>query len=129
MKSIKSLTAIAATGVVLAFAGQALAHHSAAMFDAKKRVPITGVVKEFRWTNPHGYLQLMVTNSKGREQNWAIEFQSLQGMRGQGLNPNSFKPGDKVDLVIHPLRNGTTGGDFVGGKLADGKVIGDMKTN
>ena len=34
-------------------AGQAMAHHSFAMFDPEKLVTQQGVVKEFEWTNPH----------------------------------------------------------------------------
>jgi hypothetical protein len=101
----------------------AAAHHSAAMFDFTKTRTLTGVVSEFAWSNPHGYLQLGVTTASGRTQKWSIEFQSLVGMSRQGLKPSSFKPGDKVEVIIHPLRNGTTGGDFVSAVLADGTRI------
>ena len=123
MKTFSRIAAAAVLAVTLTGAGQALAHHSFAMFDRTKEQSITGVVKAFNWTNPHGYLQLVVTNSKGNQQNWTIEFQSLQAMTRQGLRPTSFKPGDTVDLVIHPLRSGQTGGDFVSAKLANGTII------
>ena len=120
----KLIGAAAAAVAMCAAAAPAVAHHSFAMFDREKSQTITGVVKEFRWTNPHGYLDLVVTNSKGKQQSWAIEFQSLQGMSRNGLRPTSFKPGDNVTLNIHPLRNGTTGGDFIAAKLANGTTIG-----
>lgn len=123
MKQLSRIAAAAMLAVTLTGTGQAVAHHSFAMFDRTKQQPINGVVTAFNWTNPHGYLQLVVTNSKGKQQNWTIEFQSLQAMTRQGLRPTSFKPGDAVELVIHPLRSGQTGGDFVSAKLANGTLI------
>ncbi len=128
MTKTKALKTAAIALLLAAAAGQALAHHSAAMFERDKQRTIVGVVKEFRWTNPHGYLDVMVKSSKGNIQPWTIEFQSLQGMGRIGLRPTSFKPGETVTLTIHPLKNGTTGGDFITGVLADGKTIGEAKT-
>lgn len=117
------LRMLAIVGAFAATAPAAMAHHSSAMFDYTKERTLTGVVTEFGFSNPHGYLQLDVTASSGRKQNWAIEFQSVTGMSRQGLKPSSFKKGDSVTVVIHPLRNGTTGGDFVSAVLADGSRI------
>jgi len=103
-----------------------LAHHSNAMFDYDKTRVLKGVVDQFGYTNPHGYLQLLVTASSGRVQNWTIEFQTVSGMAKQGLRPESFKYGDNVTVVIHPLRSGRTGGDFLGAVLADGTTLGDV---
>ena len=44
-------------GVALAIATPALAHHSFAMFDREKTVSISGVVKEYEWTNPHVWIR------------------------------------------------------------------------
>ena len=48
---------IAQLAVAVAFAlacqRAAHAHHSSAMYDTKRLVTLRGVVKEFRWTNPH----------------------------------------------------------------------------
>jgi hypothetical protein len=38
----------------LFLAGLVQAHHSIAVFDQDKTVTITGTVKEFSYTNPHG---------------------------------------------------------------------------
>ena len=42
-----------------------LAHHSGTMFDRDKEVTITGIVKEFQYTNPHSWLIIEVTNEDG----------------------------------------------------------------
>ena len=44
----------------------AIAHHSGAMFDDKKEVTLTGVVKEFQYTNPHSWLLVDVTGKDGK---------------------------------------------------------------
>jgi hypothetical protein len=37
-----------------------------------------------------------------------------------------LKPGDKVTLKVHPLRNGSKGGSLMGAKLADGTKLGQF---
>ena len=46
---------------MLMVATTAWAHHSGAGVDRTRTVTITGVVKEFRWTNPHSWIDLEVT--------------------------------------------------------------------
>ncbi len=43
--------------------GAASAHHSAAMFDPSKEVTLTGTVKEFQWTSPHCWIQVLVADA------------------------------------------------------------------
>lgn len=115
---------LALAGVVLAgLAAPALAHHSNAMFDYAQTVSVTGEVSQFLWTNPHSYLEMNVTNSQGNVQAWTIEFQGIGLNSERGLKIDSFKPGDTVTVTLHPLRNGTTGGDFYSATLADGTEI------
>jgi hypothetical protein len=42
--------------MVLGMAALAAAHHSAAGVDRTKSVTVNGIVKEFRWTNPHSWI-------------------------------------------------------------------------
>jgi len=55
-----------ATIAFLMFALPAIAHHSFAMFDREKSVTLTGVVKEFEWTNPHVWIHMMVPDQAGK---------------------------------------------------------------
>ena len=59
--------------VFLATTSVAFAHHSPAMFDMQKRVELTGTVREFQWTNPHSYIQLLVKDKAGMEVEWSLE--------------------------------------------------------
>ena len=40
--------------------GPAFAHHSPAAFDRTKKVTLVGTVKEFRWQNPHTWIEVEV---------------------------------------------------------------------
>ncbi len=115
-----SFIAIAA----LLTASSALAHHSFAMFDQSKAVTLQGTVKDFRWTNPHVFVQLLVKNDAGGEDEWSIEMTSPEHLARVGWKPGTMKPGDKVTLVIHPMRDGTSGGQYVSGTGPDGPFAG-----
>jgi hypothetical protein len=112
-------------GLACAIALPALAHHSFAMFDQTKVVPLKGTVKEFQWTNPHAWIQIDVSNATGAPEMWSVELNSPNNLRRQGWKSNSLKPGDKVTVTINPLRDGKKGGLFVAVTLPDGKVLGD----
>ena len=103
----------------------ATAHHSFAMFDAKQSVTLHGVVKEFRWTNPHVFIQLLASEAAGvRAGEWSIELTSPEHLVRAGWKPGTLKSGDKVTIVVHPIRDGSMGGQFVSGIAADGSAIG-----
>lgn len=116
----------AATAASAFVATASFAHHSNAMFDQSKQRVLKGVVDEFFFTSPHSYLQLIVKTSSGREQNWTIEFQSAVRIREAGVRPDTFTRGDELTVIVHPLRNGTTGGNFVGLAWPDGRTLGDV---
>lgn len=104
----------------------AFAHHSFAMFDRNKQETLKGTVKEFQFTNPHIFIQIMVADGKGAAQEWSIEGGSPNMLYRQGWDNKTFKAGDQVTLVINPLNSGAHGGNFVFGTLPDGKTVGNM---
>lgn len=101
----------------------AVAHHSGAMFDQEHSVTLAGTVKDFQWTNPHCWIQLTVGTGAGNEE-WSVEMGApLQLFQG-GWRPGTLKSGDKIEVVVHPMRDGTKGGLFVSAKSLDGKPLG-----
>src|SRR5258706_3044912 len=106
----------------------AVAHHSFAMFDASKTMTVEGTVKEFHWTNPHSWIFLTVADPKGQPAEWAIEMGSPPGLVRQGWEPKTLTPGMKVKVLIRPLKDGKTGGQFLAVTLPDGKQLGDPST-
>lgn len=119
MKKIIVTAAIAALGA----AGAAGAHHSTAMFDMAKDVTLDGTIKDFQWTNPHTWIVFDVQNSSGSTDEYGIEGMSPNYLARNGWSKHSLNPGDKVQLVIHPLKDGRKGGFNVSVKFADGKTI------
>jgi hypothetical protein len=93
---------LAASTVLALGAHGAAAHHSFAAFDFERNVILTGTVKEFQWTNPHAWIEVLVPDGDEQRQ-WSIEAGSL---------------------VMHPLRSGDTIGSLVSVTLADGTVLG-----
>jgi len=114
---------LAMTAAVL-FAAPAGAHHSFAMFDATKTVTLQGTVKEFEWTNPHSWLRVNVADDKtGKSVLWALELSSPARLTTMGMHADSVKPGDKVSVTFHPMKDGTRGGQFMQATLPGGKQV------
>ena len=110
--------------VLLAVSAPVLAHHSAAGIDRTKSQVVTGTVKEFRWTNPHSWIDLDVTDDKGVAQTWSVEMTSPAFLVRAGWKSSTLKPGDKVTVVGRPLKSGEPGSAiFTSVTLADGRTL------
>ena len=109
----------------LCVAASAFAHHSFAMFDQSKQVTLKGTVREFQWTNPHAWIHLDVPNPSGGVDSWQVELNSPNNLKRQGWKSTSLTAGEKVTLMLNPLKDGTKGGLFISVTLPDGTVLGD----
>jgi Family of unknown function (DUF6152) len=103
--------------------GSAPAHHSGAMFEPVKAVEFAGTVKEFQWTNPHSWLQVLKPNEQGVEEEWSLELGPLVGLARAGWKPRTLQPGDKVKVSFHPMRDGSRGGRLISVTLPDGRTL------
>jgi hypothetical protein len=112
------IAGLAAFGATLA-----LAHHSAAAFNTTVEKVITGTVNKVNWTNPHTWIWLDVVNEKGEKVTWGIEGMSPNYLARRGWTRNTLKPGDKISVTIHPMRDGEAGGMFMSAKRPDGEVL------
>src|SRR5271168_557115 len=118
--------ALGLAGIAVAMSAiPAFAHHSFAMFDAEKKLTLDGTVREFQWTNPHSWSLMTVYNAQGQPEQWAIEMGGPGGLARQGWVPKTLRPGMKVKTIIHPLRDGTNGGQFMAVTLPDGTLMGN----
>lgn len=115
---------LSAVGAFL-FAGAALAHHSPIVFDRTKMVTITGIVTEFKWSSPHAWIHLDVTDEQGKTANWGVEMNPASLLARAGWKSTTVKPGDKVSIVVYPLRNNEKGGQYVSITLPDGRKLGE----
>jgi len=101
------------------------AHHSMAGFDRTKTVSVTGTVKEFKWANPHSWIDLDVPDGKGGSVDWNVEMTAPAQLIRAGWKSNVMKPGDKVTVSCHPQVNGEPGCIFVSVTLSDGRTLTD----
>jgi hypothetical protein len=111
---------------LLAMAPIALAHHSFAMFELTKDVAYEGTVMEYRWENPHTHIIVKVDPGAADPSTvgtWDVEGGSTNIMGRQGWTRASFKVGDHVKLVAHPMKDGTKGASLFYAQLPDGKRL------
>ena len=119
---LKKLSAVAA--MLFAAVVPASAHHSDAMFAADKEVVLNGTVKEFQYTNPHSWIQLLVAGEAGAQPvEWSIETGAPIVLLRAGIKPTALKPGDRITLRAHPLKDGTAGGSLIDIKKEDGTTM------
>jgi Family of unknown function (DUF6152) len=124
MKFMKRLL-VACTCMLALGLGSAYAHHSMAGFDRNKTVNLVGTIRQFKWANPHSWIEMEVPNDKGGVDIWNVEMTSPAVLIRAGWKSNTVKPGDKVTVAAHPLQSGEPGAIFVSVTLASGQTMTD----
>jgi hypothetical protein len=117
------LGSVMAILVLAAFTSRAEAHHSFSVFDMETNKELEGEVIEFQWTNPHTFLWINVTNADGSKTRWGLEGMSPNFLGRRGWTKNTFEPGDKVKVVIWPLKSGEAGGTLQKATFPDGTEV------
>jgi hypothetical protein len=123
---MKNIAAQIAVGLMLV-APPAIAHHSRSMFDQSRQITLVGEVKEFQWTNPHCWIQVLVpdpNNPQAAPVEWGVEMGAPVELMRKGWKPRSLNPGDKVTIIVNPLRDGQHGGLVLAVTGPDGRIIG-----
>jgi len=110
-------------GVVLSFVSlSSMAHHSGSMFEEKKTITLTGVIKEFQYTNPHSWLIIDVTGDDGKVTSWGFEAEGPSTLLRAGIKKSDFKPGTKITMTGRPMRDGRPAAYWVSAvRESDGK--------
>jgi len=96
------------------------AHHAASMFEAEKETTVTGVVKEFQYTNPHSWLLVDVTNKDGSLTTWGFEAEGPGVLMRNGIRKSDFTAGTKLTITGHPMKNGQPAASWIKAVRADG---------
>ena len=115
----------AAVALLLLVTGAAFAHHSAAAYDVETTIEVTGVVKTFRWKNPHTLVTLVVTGEDGVEESWNFEGNGASNLVAAGWKRTMLIVGESATIIANPMKSGQPGGRLQGIELPDGTVIGD----
>lgn len=128
MQVVRFVSGCLLVGWAIVSGAQAVAaHHAGTMFSDEVK-EISGVVKEFQFTNPHAWIQVMVETKPGAPvQEWSVEWGSPNQLGRRGIRPSTFKPGTKLVMRVHPMRDGSPAAGFVGAKFADGTIVGSWE--
>ena len=107
----RALLALAVPIGVVLLATPTLAHHSRAMFDMGKNITYRGVVKDYRWQNPHSHIVITIGAGAADPSTvgtWTLEASDIKLMSTMGWTPKTYKPGDPITVVAHPNRDGSS---------------------
>ena len=117
----KRINGLLSIGIVFALTAPIVAHHSGAMFEKVKTITVEGVVKEFQYSNPHSWLLVDVKNKNGSVTTWGFEAEGPSTLQRAGIRPSDFKPGTKLKITGHPMKDGTPAAAWVDAVREDGK--------
>jgi len=123
MRPRRGIVRVALTVIALGLVSSApvRAHHSFAAYEPNVQIKLEGTVTEFKWANPHVYIEIDGTDIKsGAKRHWLLECASTSILNRAGWKFNMLKPGDKVTVIVSPLRNGEPAALLKQITLADG---------
>jgi hypothetical protein len=100
------------------------AHHSFAPYEPTIQLKMAGVVTNFKWGNPHVYLEMDAPDPKtGEKKHWLVECASTSILNRAGWKFNLLKPGDAITVIVSPLRNGEPAALLKQIMLPDGRKL------
>lgn len=105
------------------------AHHAASMFEPEKEVTVSGVVKEFQYTNPHSWLLVDVTNKDGSVTTWGFEAEGPGVLMRNGIHKADFTAGTKLTITGHPMKNGQPAAAWIKAVRGDGVEFNPRRPN
>lgn len=83
---------------------QVAAHHSGSMYNDKRSIKLQGTVANFKWANPHVYIEFETKSDTGENVTWFIEGLAPAGMIANGWTRISLVPGEKITVTGSPAR-------------------------
>lgn len=110
MKNLVCAVSAAISTAALLAAAPAAAHHSFAMFDLTKHMVVEGVVTDWHYNSPHSWLHIEAADEDGEIRRWSFEGAAPVHAARQGVNGNTFRKGERVRVVMSPLRDGRPAG-------------------
>ena len=107
----------------LLIAASAAAHHSMpALFDAAAEVEVEGVVTDFEFIAPHGFIHLEVADESGDATAWELETYPPGMLIRKGLTPDTLPIGERISAIGHPALDGRPLMRLLTITMADGEV-------
>jgi hypothetical protein len=94
---------------VTGLAVPAWTHHSHNNYDIDKWTMFEGSVKEVHWLIPHSWIYLDIKDASGETETWALEAANPTSIMENGVTKEHVKPGDRIKVRCHVLRDGSNG--------------------
>jgi len=105
----RSLVLVTAALCAVAAVLPVSAHHSRSNFDLNALVDLEGTVNQVHWLFPHTWIYLDVEDEQGQVQTWVMEGGSPPSIRAAGVSEDDIRPGDRIKMRCHPLKDGAPG--------------------
>jgi len=118
-----TLTAFWITAGILAASVSPAAHHGAATFDTGKELVMDATVTEWVWSNPHCFLKFEAREQNGAVRSWVVETSNPPDMVNRGWTRRSFKAGDRVKVIVEPVKSGNPVGRLLQATFPDGRIL------
>jgi hypothetical protein len=104
--------------------GAVQAHHGDAGRYNDHVTTVVGVVAQWRFINPHSVLVLDVEDENGNVTRWLGEIGNPTSLETRlGWDPNTFQPGDRIEMTGRALKNGSPQMT-----LSEGSILVDADT-
>jgi len=109
--------------LLVLFAAGLGAHHGSADYQTDREITVTGVVRDWRWTNPHTRVWLTVTRAGGIREEWDGEGPPLTWAAQRGWSADTLRAGEEVSLVMYPAKREGRSGLVKRIRRANGEVL------
>jgi hypothetical protein len=117
-------TRVAGVLVVLLGAGAADAHHAfSPVYDGSRTVTVEGVVKSFKFVNPHASMVVDVPDQAGNVVQWIVEFDGRLNLENGGWTQATIPVNARIAVTGNPSRAGSPRMFFVLLKQSDGTMV------
>jgi len=120
---MKTMFAVAVSGLLLA-SMPAFAHHSfAAEYDANKPITLKGTVAKVEFLNPHVWIYVDAKADGGAVTRWQCEGGAPNSLKRQGWTSSSLKVGDAVTIEGFRAKDATNTCNSRSIQLPDGRKV------
>jgi len=120
---MRTLSLMAAAGLIFSVTALEAHHAFTAEFDANQPVVLKGTVTLTEWINPHSWVHVDVKGADGKVVNWAVECGAPNQLLRRGWNKNSLPIG--IEIVVDGFRakNGSATANARDITLPDGRTL------
>jgi hypothetical protein len=98
-------------------------HHSFAMFDSSQFMLVEGTVLRWNFNSPHSWLYIEALDAQGDLVEWGFEAGSPINAMRNGVTGNTFQRGERIKVVINPIRTGAASGAICFAQKEDDLIV------